>query len=79
MARTSLQRSGEGVCVCGGDKQEDLEGVVTALPGLKAARGRHFKPSQGLAFLIPSLPQDILQALTQPSAPVPGRREAGSG
>lgn len=53
MARASLQRSGEGVCVGGGggDKQENLEGVVAAhlaLPGLKAARDRHFKPSQGL-------------------------------
>lgn len=46
-------RGQERVCVLGGGgiKQENLEGVVAAhlaLPGLKAARGRHFKPSQGL-------------------------------
>ena len=52
MAGTSLQRSGKGFFFGGGGiKQENLEGVVAAhlaLPGLKAARGRHFKPSQGL-------------------------------
>lgn len=47
--------------------------------GAKGCQRQAFQALPRAAFLIPSLPQDILQALTQPSALAPGRREAGSG
>lgn len=80
MVRAGLQRSGKG-CVwergeggTGGFGQVRCLGWLTQAGGLPEA----FQALQRTALLIPSLPRDILQALTQPLVPCSSRRMAGS-
>lgn len=78
MAWTSLQRSGEGVW---GIKSGGVRGCGCrpfGSPRSKVCQRQAFQALPKAALLIPYLPRDILQALTQPSAPAPDRREAGS-
>jgi hypothetical protein len=64
------------VCVGTGRWEEPLP---LGSPRPEICQRQAFQALPRAALLIPSLPRDILQALTQPSAPVLGGREAGRG